>query len=228
MFVPRQLVPCITRSFRTGFRSCKEERFQRCRNRFQHQQQNTLQATRPDRRQDVASSLTTMLSNELSLIPPDPIFETTKLYNADSNPKKVNLGQGTYKDAYGQPFVFPAVKEAKQRLINGNHEYLPILGLPAFRQEAKKLIFGQESEPIVNGKVCATSFQINRKQWLTEAGSHLASPLRHRLTTPSWLVPEKSRTVYEHSLRHRPFLEQPSSSVRVSWLSRGSIQIPRC
>lgn len=86
------------------------------------------------------SLLSTMLSTGLSLIPPDTIFETTKLSNADSNPRKVNLGQGTYKDAYGRPFVFLAVKEAKQRLLDGNHEYLPILGLSAFGQEANKLL----------------------------------------------------------------------------------------
>lgn len=94
-----------------------------------------------------------MLSNGLALIPSDPIFETTRLFNADNNPKKVNLGQGTYKDNHGQPFVFPAVKDAKIRIANGNHEYLTILGLPAFRQEAKKLLFKDESEAVGEGKV---------------------------------------------------------------------------
>lgn len=95
-----------------------------------------------------------MLSNGLETIQPDRIFELTRLYNADPNPQKVNLGQGTYKDNHGQPFVFPAVKEAKKRLANGNHEYLTILGLPAFRQEAKRLLFEENSEAFTRSKVC--------------------------------------------------------------------------
>ncbi|KAI5366568.1 aminotransferase, class-I, pyridoxal-phosphate-binding [Septoria linicola] len=138
-----------------------------------------------------------MLSNGLSLIPPDPIFETTKLFNADSNPKKVNLGQGTYKDDHGQPSVFPAVKEAKQRLIDGNHEYLPILGLPAFRQEAKKLIFGEKAEAVIDGRVATC-------QALSGTGSlHLAGAFLRRVTKntstvyvtdPSW---SNHRAVFE-------------------------------
>lgn len=169
-----------------------------------------------------------MLSNGLSLIPPDPIFETTKLYNADSNPKKVNLGQGTYKDAYGQPFVFPAVKEAKQRLIDGNHEYLPILGLPDFRQAAKKLIFGKDSEAVGEGKVCELIG--SNYHWSIahdEVGRNLASSLRHRFSTLSWRVSPQSHTLYKHSLRHRSLLEQPSSSLRISRLSSHGIQVSR-
>lgn len=86
-----------------------------------------------------------MLSRGLALVPRDPIFETTRLLKADSNLYKVDLGAGTYKDNHGQPFVFPAVKEAKKRLANGDHEYLTSLGLPAFRQEVKNLLFGEIS-----------------------------------------------------------------------------------
>lgn len=95
-----------------------------------------------------------MLSDGLALVAPDPIFEITRLFNADTNPKKVNLGQGTYKDNHGQPFVFSAVKEAKNRLANGNHEYLGILGLPAFRHEAKKLLFEDKSEVVGEARIC--------------------------------------------------------------------------
>lgn len=97
-----------------------------------------------------------MLTNGLALIPSDPIFETTRLFNADTNPKKVNLGQGTYKDNHGLPFVFPAVKEAKNRMATGNHEYLTILGLSRFREEAKKLLFEEKSAAIGEGRVSST------------------------------------------------------------------------
>ncbi|KAI1370859.1 aspartate aminotransferase [Hypoxylon crocopeplum] len=77
-----------------------------------------------------------------AFVPPDSIFDVTRRYIADTNPNKVNLGQGTYRDENGQPWVLPSVRMAKEKLGNdGNHEYLPIAGLKAFREEAVKLVF---------------------------------------------------------------------------------------
>lgn len=74
-------------------------------------------------------------------IPPDPIFELTKKYLADESPDKVNLGQGTYRDANGQPWVLSSVQQAKEQLKDCGHEYLPIPGLKPFRDLASALVF---------------------------------------------------------------------------------------
>jgi aspartate aminotransferase, cytoplasmic len=74
-------------------------------------------------------------------IPPDAIFEVTKRYLADADPKKVNLGQGTYRDENGNPWILPSVCKAKVELGEGLHEYLPIAGLQQFRDEAVKVAF---------------------------------------------------------------------------------------
>jgi aspartate aminotransferase len=74
-------------------------------------------------------------------IPPDAIFEVTKNYLADTDAKKVNLGQGTYRDENGKPWVLPSVRMAKELITNCGHEYLPISGLKTFREEAVKLVF---------------------------------------------------------------------------------------
>uniref|UniRef100_L2GG49 Aspartate aminotransferase n=1 Tax=Colletotrichum fructicola (strain Nara gc5) TaxID=1213859 RepID=L2GG49_COLFN len=42
-------------------------------------------------------------------IPPDAIFDVTRRYLADTDPNKVNLGQGTYRDENGQPWILPSV-----------------------------------------------------------------------------------------------------------------------
>ena len=76
-----------------------------------------------------------------SLIPPDSIFEVTKAYNADKNPNKVNLGQGTYRDGDGNPWILPSVRLAKEKVKNCGHEYLPIAGLKDFRDRAVELVF---------------------------------------------------------------------------------------
>ena len=81
-----------------------------------------------------------------SYIPPDAIFALTAEYNADTFPQKVNLGQGTYRDENGQPWVLPSVQKARETLLSQGlyHEYLPILGLQTFRNEATKLALGSE------------------------------------------------------------------------------------
>ncbi|KAL5043906.1 hypothetical protein BDW71DRAFT_199471 [Aspergillus fruticulosus] len=55
-------------------------------------------------------------------------------YNADPSPIKVNLGQGTYRDINGLPWILLSM------LL---HEYLPILGLEGLRAEVARLVFGE-------------------------------------------------------------------------------------
>ncbi|KAL2815306.1 pyridoxal phosphate-dependent transferase [Aspergillus granulosus] len=78
-------------------------------------------------------------------IAPDAIFALTAEYNADLAPQKVNLGQGTYRDDNGQPWVLPTVRESRKILEERGlqHEYLPILGLPGLRKASAALVFGE-------------------------------------------------------------------------------------
>ncbi|MQL20618.1 aminotransferase class I/II-fold pyridoxal phosphate-dependent enzyme, partial [Escherichia coli] len=66
--------------------------------------------------------------------PPDAILGVTEAFKADSNPKKINLGVGAYRDDQGKPFVLPSVKEAERQVIAANldKEYAGIVGLPEF------------------------------------------------------------------------------------------------
>ncbi len=91
--------------------------------------------------------------NEVPYFPPDAIFDLTKQYVADPFPQKVNLGQGTYRDNNGQPWVLPSVQETKKLLENENHEYLPILGLPSFRKHATELVLGKSSTALQEERV---------------------------------------------------------------------------
>lgn len=88
-------------------------------------------------------------------IPPDAIFALTAQYLRDTFPQKVNLGQGTYRDADGQPWVLPSVKKARESLFEQglNHEYLPILGLPTFQQAAARLVLGADLSAKLESKV---------------------------------------------------------------------------
>lgn len=75
--------------------------------------------------------------------PEDAILGVTLAYNADQNPKKINLGVGAYRDDNGQPVVLSAVREAEKRLVsqNLNMEYLPVIGNINFIEKAVRLAY---------------------------------------------------------------------------------------
>ncbi|KAG9510177.1 Aspartate aminotransferase, mitochondrial [Fragariocoptes setiger] len=84
--------------------------------------------------------------------PPDPILGVTEAFKRDTNPKKINLGVGAYRDDNGKPFVLPSVKVAEERIFKAglDHEYLPITGNANFCQAAATLAFGNDSHIITN------------------------------------------------------------------------------
>ena len=85
--------------------------------------------------------------------PPDPILGVTEAFKRDTNPKKINLGVGAYRDDNGKPFILPCVKEAEKRISAAglDHEYLPIGGNAKFCQAAAELAFGVDS-PVTKEK----------------------------------------------------------------------------
>ncbi|CAG4943829.1 unnamed protein product [Colias eurytheme] len=85
--------------------------------------------------------------------PPDVILGITEAYKRDTNPKKVNLGAGAYRDDNGNPFVLPSVRKAEEILLKKslNHEYAPIGGETSYTDAVAKLAFGENS-PVLQNK----------------------------------------------------------------------------
>jgi aspartate aminotransferase len=79
--------------------------------------------------------------------PPDPILGVTEAFKRDTNPKKINLGVGAYRDDQGKPFVLPSVRQAEQEIVKANldKEYAGIAGLPEFTANSIKLALGEDS-----------------------------------------------------------------------------------
>ena len=42
--------------------------------------------------------------------PPDAILGVTEAFKRDTNPKKMNLGVGAYRDDNNKPYILPSVK----------------------------------------------------------------------------------------------------------------------
>ena len=124
---------------------------------------------------------------------PDAILGMTAAFVEDTAPNKVNVGQGLYRDDDGKPFVLASVKEAEGRvaaaLQNGsrNKEYLPIEGHAEFRRLTAKLVLGEHSPAIAEGRV-ATMQTISG----TGAVSVAANALRQIAGVDTIYVPDPS------------------------------------
>lgn len=83
--------------------------------------------------------------NQLQPVPTDPILGLVQEYKADTNPNKVDLTVGVYKNEQGDTPVLAAVKKAEQfRLANEQSKaYLGMAGDLTFNSLMTDLIFGQ-------------------------------------------------------------------------------------
>lgn len=50
--------------------------------------------------------------------PPDAILGVTEAFKRDTNPKKINLGVGAYRDDNGKPYVLPTVLKVKWKFTD--------------------------------------------------------------------------------------------------------------
>ncbi|KAF2404890.1 mitochondrial aspartate aminotransferas-like protein [Trichodelitschia bisporula] len=89
---------------------------------------------------------------------PPAILGITEAFKADSNPKKINLGVGAYRDDQGKPYVLPSVRQAEKSLVDEalDKEYAGITGVPSFVKGAVELAYGPDSPVIKEGRVAAT------------------------------------------------------------------------
>lgn len=86
--------------------------------------------------------------------PPDAILGLTDAFKKDSNPKKINLGVGVYKDAQGRTPVLASVKEAERRIdaTENTKSYLPIEGSPEYAAATQEMVLGAGSALIADGR----------------------------------------------------------------------------
>ena len=73
--------------------------------------------------------------------PPDAIFGLTTAFKADTDPTKVNLGAGVYRDDNNKPYVLECVRKAAASLTYPDMDYAGITGIPSFVATAQTLAF---------------------------------------------------------------------------------------
>ena len=94
---------------------------------------------------------------EVEAAPADAILGLTEAFKKDTNPNKVNLGVGVYKDDQGNTPILACIKEAERQLVEAQQTkgYLPIPGDAAYGAGVQKLLFGEQSE-VITSKRAAT------------------------------------------------------------------------
>jgi aromatic-amino-acid transaminase len=95
------------------------------------------------------------LFSSVQLAPKDPIFGLTEAYVADQNPEKVNLGVGVYYTDEGKVPLLKAVIEAEKEIVakQSPRSYIPIEGPSPYNMGVQKLLFGEDSPLIKDGRV---------------------------------------------------------------------------
>ena len=81
----------------------------------------------------------------LSALPADPILGLLAKYRTDSNPNKIDLGVGVYKDESGVTPILDCVKAAEKFRLDSEDTkvYIGPTGSPLFNDEMSKLIFAE-------------------------------------------------------------------------------------
>lgn len=82
---------------------------------------------------------------KIEKLPADPILGLTAAYKEDTNPNKIDLGAGVYKDESGNTPIFAAAKQAEKlwQEQENTKVYIPQPGFPDFNDHILPMIFGQ-------------------------------------------------------------------------------------
>ena len=98
---------------------------------------------------------TTSAFDHIEVIPWDPIIEILSEYYKCTDPNKINLTVGAYRDENLKPVVFNSVKAAEKKLIEENFSraYLPPTGDEEFNRLTQKIIFPEGHQIYKNNQI---------------------------------------------------------------------------
>jgi len=134
----------------------------------------------------------------IELAPKDPILGVTEMFNADTNPRKVNLGVGVYVDETGKVPLLECVQRAERDIAAkaSPRGYLPIDGLPAYDKAVQAMLFGADGEVVQSGR--ALTVQALGGTGALKIGADFLrrfAPDAHvSISSPSW---ENHRALFE-------------------------------
>ena len=93
--------------------------------------------------------------SKIALAPKDPILGLNEAFAKDTNPEKINLGVGVYKNETGKTPILNCVKIAEKEILEEEEtkSYLPISGKQSYIENVKNLLLGKNHEILVNKRI---------------------------------------------------------------------------
>jgi aspartate aminotransferase len=163
--------------------------------------------------------------DKLEMAPPDPILGLTAAFKEDPNPDKINLGVGVYKDESGATPVMNSVKAAEKKLLETENSktYLPIDGDAAYGKAVRRLLFGEESALVENGRA-ATLHTPGGTGGLRLAGDFLRRALPNGtfwLSDPTWANHNQIFNTIGFELGTYPYYDTVSKTLDFDAMSEG-------
>ena len=93
----------------------------------------------------------------LPALAPDPILGLSAAFRADTNPKKIDLGVGVYKDEQGNTPIVGAVAQAQARLLESetSKTYITPQGVQGYIDGMLELLLGKGNPAVLANRVAA-------------------------------------------------------------------------
>lgn len=91
----------------------------------------------------------------LDRLAPDPILGLMAAFRADTDPHKVDLGVGVYRNDQGDTPILQAVRKAEQAVLarQTTKSYVAAAGNPGFNQAMERLVLGADHPVLTTGRV---------------------------------------------------------------------------
>jgi aspartate/tyrosine/aromatic aminotransferase len=88
--------------------------------------------------------------------PADAILGINQAYKSDTDPRKINVCVGAYRDDDGNPYILKCVRGAQAKIAadtTSNLEYLPQRGDQDFAKLSREVLMGLDAPPIKDDRV---------------------------------------------------------------------------
>ncbi|MCM8593993.1 amino acid aminotransferase [Accumulibacter sp.] len=174
--------------------------------------------------------MTASLFAAVEMAPRDPILGLTESFNADPRTTKVNLGVGVYLDDNGKVPLLAAVRQAEKARVEAMpaRGYQPIEGPAAYNQIVQKLLFGEASPLLAEGRVL-TIEALGGTGALKVGADYLRRLLPEAqvfLSDPSW---ENHRALFEYAgfaVATYPYYDAATRGVDFAAMKTGLASVP--
>jgi len=166
----------------------------------------------------------------LTLAPPDAILGLMEAFKQDSNPSKINLSVGVYKDEQGNTPILACVKEAERRLLANEKSkgYLSIEGHPEYSARVQDLLFGPGHE-VVTTKRAVTAQTPGGTGSLRVAADFLRKNFPKSkvwLSKPTWANHAAIFTAAGQQVESYPYIDASGRGLDFASLTNTLRQIP--